>query len=257
MRLMAPRLLLVGAAFVVALACGDVPTFAGGIVYISPIVLPAPAVAAGDQLRDSTGKVAPLQVLAYDTAGNVIPNVAVTYVISSIPVGGATIDANGFLTATDSVRTLQIVGRIGSSLQTSVATLEIVPQPDSIEIMAVDSLVPQKNTSPIQVKVTGVRGGVRVPVKGIIVRYQITKVNGVAAVDSNLFKLYDDANNTLRSDPRIAVDTTDASGTVGRVLLPGLTSVTSVELEARATSLKGIPLKGSPLPIVLVLKKGS
>ena len=36
---------------VVALACGEVPTLPGGIAYISPVILPAPAVALGDTLR--------------------------------------------------------------------------------------------------------------------------------------------------------------------------------------------------------------
>ncbi|MDB4915893.1 MAG: hypothetical protein JWM95_3537, partial [Gemmatimonadetes bacterium] len=231
MRFIAPRFLVALAACVVALSCGDVPTFAGGIVYISPIVLPSPSVAAGDQLRDSTGKVAPLQVIAYDTGNVPIPNLAVTYVISSVPAGGATIDDKGFLKADDSVRTLQIVARIGSSLQTSAATLEIVPQPDALEAAGtVDSLVSLSYSSPIQVKVSGVRGGTRVPVKAIVVRYQITKVNGLAAVDSNQFKLVDDAKNTVRGDPRTAVDTTDVSGVAGRVLLPIQATFTSVEV---------------------------
>ena len=258
MSALAPRILAAGAACVVVLSCGDVPTFAGGIVYISSVVLPSPVVAAGDKLRDSTGKVAPLQVLAYDTAGKVIPNVMATFVISSIPSGGATIDASGVLTANDSIRTLQIVGRVGASLQTAAILLDIVPQPDSIELSGtVDSLVVFKNTSALRVRVTGVRGGSRVGVKGIVVRYQITKVNGAPSVDSSLVKLVDGTLSTLRSDPRRAVDTTDASGVAGRVLVPGQTGMTSAEVEARATNLAGVPLRGSPYRFVLVAKKGS
>jgi hypothetical protein len=258
MRVIGPRSLLGLAACVAALSCGDVPTFAGGIAYITPIVLPSPAVAAGDQLRDSTGKVAPLQVLAYDTNNVLIPNVKATYVISSVPGGGATIDANGYVTATDSVRTLQIVARVGNALQTSVATLDIVPQPDSMVMTGLtDSLASLSYSSPLQVAVTGVRGGTRVGVKSIIVRYQITRIDGAAVVDSNDFKLVDDAHNTVRGDPRTAVDTTDGAGTTGRILLPIRTTFTSVQVEARATSLTGVPLKGSPVIFALVAKKGS
>jgi len=43
MRSLAPRILVACAASVVALSCGDVPTLADGIAYISPIVLPSMA----------------------------------------------------------------------------------------------------------------------------------------------------------------------------------------------------------------------
>ncbi len=254
---MAPRYLVAAAACIIALSCGDVPTFADSIVSISPIVFPSPAVAAGDQLRDSTGAVAPLRVQAYNATNAPIQNVSATFVVSSVPPG-VTIDAKGIVTALDSVRTVQVVGRVGDRLQTTIAALEVVPQPDSIEqSVVIDSLTTLAKSSALQVRISALRGGVRVPVKAIIVRYQITRVNGLTAVDSNYFKLLDDGNSTLRSDPRLGVDTTDAGGVAARFLTPVvLPGTTSVEVEARATNLRGAALKGSPIRFVLPVKKG-
>lgn len=258
MRSLAPRHLAAAAAFVVALSCGEVPTLDGGIAYVTPIILPSPAVAAGDVLRDSLGNPAPLQVVAYDNNNAVISNVTANYVVTSLPAG-VTIDSSGHVTALDSVRSVTIVARVGSRIQTTAATLEVVPQPDSIErTSTLDSLVSFTKTGALAVKVSGLRKGTRVNVKGILVRYQIVKINGSAVVDTGSHTLVDDANLPLRIDGRRAVDTTDASGAAGRYLVPvSLTGVDSIVVEARANSLKGIPLAGSPVRFVLPVKKGS
>ena len=48
------------------LSCGEVPTLASGIAYISAVELPSQVVIAGDTLRDSLGRAAPLRVRAFD-----------------------------------------------------------------------------------------------------------------------------------------------------------------------------------------------
>lgn len=244
-------------AVVVAVACGDVPTFEGGIAYVTPIALPSPAVAVGDVLRDSLGNPAPLQVVAYDKNNAVIANVTPTYVVTSLPAG-VTIDSSGVVTAFDSLRTVTIVARVGSRIQTTPATLLVVAQPDSMQLGAsADSLVSFTKTGGLQVKVTGVRRGTRVPVDGIVVRYQITKVNGSTVVDTGSHILVDASGSPLRLDGRRAVDTTKSGGLATRYLTPvSLTGVDSLVVEARANSLRGIPLAGSPVRFVLPVKKG-
>ena len=251
------RFLVVGASCCVALSCGDVPTLDNGIAYVTPIVLPSPAVAAGDVLRDSLGNVSVLRVLAYDKNNVLISNIATTYLVTSLPAG-VTIDTSGRVTAFDSVRTVTIVARVGDRIQTTAATLEVVAQPDSIErTLPNDSLVSFTKTAGLAVRVTGTRGSARVPVKGIVVRYAITKVNNSVVVDTGTHTLVDDANTPLRGDSRRAVDTTDASGVTSRFLVPVLlTGVDSIIVEARATSLRGAPLGGSPVRFVLPVKKG-
>src|SRR3954463_10199500 len=118
MRSSASRVLAAFAAGVVALACGDVPSLQSGIAYITPIQLPSPAVAAGDVLRDSTGAIVPLSVLAYGIDNQVVPGAAATYVVNPIDTG-VHIDAAGVLRVSDSVRTIQLVGRVGERLQTN------------------------------------------------------------------------------------------------------------------------------------------
>jgi hypothetical protein len=246
-----PIALVAGAACIVALSCGDVPTFANGIVSISAVLLPSPAVAAGDQLRDSTGAVAPITIVAYDKDNNVIPGVAATFIVSTVPVG-ATIDANGILTAKDSIGPLQVVGRVGASIQTAPISLQVVAQPDSIvqDSSVADSLLAFK-LSTLQVRVTGLRGGIEIPVPGIIVRYQITKMNGSPVVDSTQVELLDDTTNPLRSDSRQAVDTTDSGGLASRFLLPNSVTLVSVEIHATATNLRGVALPGSPVVFII------
>jgi hypothetical protein len=255
MRSIAPRYLVATAAFVVALSCGDVPTFPDGIAFIGPVLLPSPAVATLDMLRDSLGQVAPLRVVAFDINDNVIPNVPVTFVVSSVPPG-VSIDANGIVTAFDSIQQVQIVGRVGDRLQTTPVTLFVVTQPDVIEQSGVvDSLVIK--SSALSVKVSGLRRGTRIPVQGIIVHYQILKVNGTSAVDSTVFTLVDDIGEPVTGDPRTAVDTTDAAGLASRFLITAnTTGVDSVVVTASATNLKGALLTGSPVRFVIPVKKG-
>ncbi len=94
-------LTLLGAAGIAA-ACGEVPTLAGNIAYISPLLLPSPAIAAGDVLRDSLGNVAVLSVVAYDQHNSVITGLTPSFLVSSFPVV-VSIDANGRVTAQDTV----------------------------------------------------------------------------------------------------------------------------------------------------------
>jgi hypothetical protein len=152
---------------------------------------------------------------------------------------------------------VQIVARIGTRLQTTPATLLVVPQPDSIIATgAIDSLLSFTKSSALQVRVSGLRKGTRVPVDGIIVRYQITKVGNSSVVDTASHILVDDAGNSLR-DERFAIDTT-VSGVASRFLLPvSLSGIPSITVEARATSLKGVPLTGSPIVFVVPVKKGT
>ena len=257
MRSLAPRLLVACAAVIVVLSCGDVPTFADGIAYISAIDLPSIAVGAGDKLRDSLGDTASLQVRAYDKNNQLISGVSATYFVSPIDAG-IHIDANGFLTASDSVRTVHVVARIGDRLQTAVALLYVVPIPDQIVGTATtDSLpgAPAKGT--LQVTVTGTRGSTQPPTQGIVVRYQIVAVNGSTTIDSNSVFLVDDANNPLRNIRTTAIDTTDPSGIASRfVLVSDTTGIRTIEISATARALHGETIAGNPVKFLIPLKKG-
>lgn len=242
------------------LACGEVPTLDDGIAYISAVQLSAPAVAVGDTLRDSLGNVAPLRVIAYDRSDVEIPDVLAMFVPTTAPVP-ITIDADGILTADDSVsavRTVQFVGRIGDRLQTTPASLLIVSQPDSManaSAAALSTTLPALDT--MQVLVTGVNtSGSRVAVPGIIVSYRITGVYG-DATDGATAILTLDGRTVSRPDSTFAVDTTDTAGEVSRTLVVAGAGVDSVVVFARARSLRGLRLGGDSLRFVLRVGTGT
>lgn len=250
---LAPRVLAACAAGAFVLACGEVPTFDDGIAYITTVQLPSPAVAAGDVLRDSTGTPVPLRVLAYDANDQLVSGITPTFVVTPVDTG-VHIDAAGLVRVSDSVRTVQIVGRVGTRLQTVVATLDIVAQPDQIAPAGtVDSLRLATASSALQVAVTGLRGGARTPVKGIIVRYRIAGTTPARPVVAASYFFPDG----LRGDLTRAADTTDASGIASRAIIASdVTGLTSIQVEASATSLRGTPLAGSPVVINVPVKKG-
>lgn len=257
MRCLAPRLLATAVAASAVLSCGEVPTAADGIAYISAIVLPSLNVAAGDTLRDSLGVVAPMQVIAYDANGAVVPGVAVTWFVSPIDTG-VHISAAGVLTASDSVRTAHLVARVGDRLQTMEALLYVVPRPDQIVgAGTTDSLSGTPAKRALQVTVTGTRGSARAPAQGVVVRYQIVAVNGSGTFDSTRVFLVDDAGSPLRNALTAAVDSTDASGVASRFLAVGdTTGVRTVEVRAAARPLHGETIAGNPVSFVIPLKKG-
>lgn len=252
MKPLAPRCLAAIATSVVALACGSVPTFADGIVFISEIQLPALAVAVNDTLRDSLGRVAPLRIYAFGQNNDTIPGVTATYLVSTIPAGVA-IDANGIVTAFDSVRPVQIVGRVGDRLQTEPASLQVVAQPTLMSLTGtVTPLTSFTPSSPLTVTITGDRGGTRSPAGGIIVRYQVTATIPAGPILDSVFAF---SEGVTRSKPTISVDTTDTGGTTSRTLVPAdLTGIDTVVVLVTANNLKGAPL--TPVRFAIPVKKG-
>jgi hypothetical protein len=112
---------LAGAVLVVAgLACGEVPTLPGGVAYISPVILPSPAVAFGDTLRDSLGVVTPIKLFGIDNAGDTIRTIEPVFIVTTIP-GPSVHITTTHLVIGDSIRTATIVGQVGTRLQTPPA----------------------------------------------------------------------------------------------------------------------------------------
>lgn len=243
------------AAVALLLACGEVPTFADKIAAISAVELPSLVVGAGDVLRDSTGAKAPLKVEVFDVNGVAITGVPVTYIVTPADTG-IHIDANGYLTASDSIRLVHIVARVGDRLQTTQALLNVVPFPDQVTGTTAEPLVGFPAKGPVQLTVTGTRKGARAPTQGVVVAYKILSVNGNQAVDPARVFLVDDQDHPLRDAPTAAVDTTDASGIAKRfVFVSDTTGINSVEVRATARPLRGETLTGNPVVFTVPLKK--
>lgn len=240
------------AAGLVLLACGDVPTLADGIAYITRIERPSTSIEVGDQLRDSLGMVARLRVRAFDSDNKPVPNVTPVYVVTSAP-RGFTIGADGAVSAAgDTLGTAIFVARVSERLQTIAETLFVVQPADSIAASArVDTISATNGSSLLQVTVSGVFRGTRSPVRGIVVRYRIDSILPSRLVDSTKFVF----TAPEPGHPTRASDTTDASGiasrTLGVVLSPG---ITAIAVTATATSLRGHPLHGGPVRFLVPVK---
>jgi hypothetical protein len=262
-----PSWLLVGAAIaVVGLACGEVPTLPDGVAYISPIILPSPAVAKGDTLRDSTGKVAPIVIFGVNNAGDTVRTLTPRYIVTTVPGPSVTVTAANLVIG-DSVRAVQIVGRIGDRLQTPPAVLNVVWQPDSIAAATnVSSTFPAlgtgETTSQVALGVTVTSGAnlsstntTRATVPSIIVRYAVTRVfPASSSIPDTTLVLIDDASRFLLPTGRASVDTTEASGNASRQIRSIPFGFDSVEITASANNLKGIALKGSPIRFLVKTK---
>jgi hypothetical protein len=250
---------LAGAALaVVALSCGEVPTLPDGIAYISSVLLPSPAVALGDTLRDSLGQAAPLRIVGIGNAGDTITGITPTYVVTTVPGKTITIAPGDFVIG-DSVRPVQLVGRVGDRLQTPAVTLDVVQQPDSIGA-ASDTLAvfPLPGTGEVSssvalgVTVSSGATGTRAGVKSIIVRYRITNVYPAdASIPDTTLLLLDASNRFADSTGLTVVYTTDDSGNASRSIRSIPFGFDSVEIRATANDLRGTPLRGSPIRFVV------
>jgi hypothetical protein len=245
-------------AIAAALSCGEVPTLAGGVAYISGVVSPSLAVAAGDTLRDSLGDIAPLRVYAFGRESDTLPGIPVSYLVTSLDTG-VKIDAAGVVAVSDSVRAVRIVGQALGALQTPELTLQVVPQPDSIQRTPVNDSIRDtlgvRLSQPLDVTVTGLRRGTRAGVPFIVVTYQIDSVTpapGTGTLPDTSFLLADDQGRFSIRTPRIARDTTDASGQASRRVRVSTNAFDRVYVRVTARNLKGEKLRGSPATWVLV-----
>jgi len=261
-------MLLVGAAAVgVALACGEVPTLPDGVAYISSVILPSPAVAVGDTLRDSTGNVAPIVIYGIDNAGDTVRTITPRFVVTSVPGKSVTVTTENLVLG-DSVRTAQIVGRVGERLQTPPASLDVVWQPDSIAA-ATSATAPfpavatGETTAAVALGVSVTSGAnvaagagtTRAGVPSIIVRYEVTRVfPESSSIPDTTLVLIDESSRFQLPTGRATVDTTDPSGTASRRVRAIPFGFDSVEITASANNLKGIPLKGSPIRFLVTTK---
>jgi hypothetical protein len=246
------------AAGALALSCGEVPTLEQGIAYITPIQLPLATVAAGDTLRDSLGVATPLRVRAFTRDSQEVTGLAVTFLATTPPLDDVKILENGLLVARDTLRSVTLVARIGDRLQTSVATLMIVPDPLSIGRPAGEAAgdtVALPALRALPVTVSGVYHDQSTPVNGIIVRYAIDSLQP-AGLPKGKAILTNATGTPQRPDSTVAVDTTRTAGTATRwVLVPAGSGVERVFVSATARRLTtGAPLEGSPVRAVVVVK---
>ena len=263
---LSPALLIGGAAAIIGLACGDVPTLPDGVAYISSVILPAPAVARGDTLRDSTGKVAPLAIYGINNSGDTVRTLTPRFIVTTVPGKSVTVTTANLVLG-DSVRTVQVVGRVGERLQTPPAQFDVVWQPDSIAAATstaarFPAIATGETSSAVALGVSVTSGAnlaaggtARAAVPGIVVRYSVTRVfPASSSIPDTTLVLIDESNRFQLPTGRAAVDTTDPSGNASRRIRAIPFGFDSVEVTATANNLRGIALKGSPIRFVVSTK---
>ena len=252
--------LALAGATALAVACGDVPTLENGIAYYTPVQLPLPAVALGDTLRDSLGVARPLRIRAFTRDSQEVTGLSVFFLPTTLPSLVKIDSATAYVVANDTATgTVQIVGRIGDRLQTSVASLLVVPEPTTIaraDNAAGDTALSQPVLRELPVTVTGTYKGASATVNGIIVRYRIDSLVPSTLPPGSAILVNDGALPT-RPDSTIAVDTTSAQGVAMRQLLVVAgNGVQRVYISASARRLHdGQPLAGSPVRFVVDVKQ--
>lgn len=192
-------------------SCREIPAPEGGVLALSPIMLPSPGLVAGDTMRDSTGFVAPLRVTAYALNGDSLsPQPTATFVVLDT---GAHL-AGALLIGDNVGRTVRVVGTVGS-LQTQFASVKVTALPDTI--VAADSIVHRKaysinagdtvSVSP-ELSVLVQNLATSAGVEAVIVRYVIDRAPPTTGSGATVVL----ASGNVRSSR----DTTDASGRAAR-----------------------------------------
>jgi len=191
-------------------SCLDVPAPEGGILALSPVRLPSPGLVVGDTMRDSTGLAAPLRVVAYDAAGQPVPDAAVTFiVIDTMPAA----HLSGALLIGDTVGTVRVIGST-DVIQTQPASVKVTLSPDTMVAadsilhrrrysIAVDTVIDFNLATTVQHRGTSISG-----VEAVIVRYGIEQMTTGISNAQTVFLL----NGAVPSDR----DTSDATGRASR-----------------------------------------
>lgn len=200
--------IILGAAAWWLVSCREVPAPEGGIFSISGLLLPSPGLVAGDTMRDSTGLVTPLRVVAFDVAGDTVKSAVTTFIVLDT---GAHL--SGALLVGDSVgRTVRVVGSVGA-LQTQPASVKVTLSPDTL--VAPDSVRFERAAgsatfnADLTTLVQHRSGTSTTPVEAVIVLYSI--VIQPASTGGPAVVLMSGTTPSSR-------DTTDASGRAARTL---------------------------------------
>lgn len=211
-------------AVLTSASCVDITVDKGAIGSLEFVVLPYPSVDAGDTLRDSLGKVAPLRGNAYRGDGSLDAAIPIAFLSFDTTV---TLDASrGFVVgkrlsfAAATSFPARLVASAGT-LQSGQRRLDVVPRPDSVEAPKAgkDSILYSVPSSPNDVSSSLTvrlfqKGSTALGVPSYIVRFKLLSKRGdtvlVANDTSRSFVLQDDAGRLS------SVDTTDAQGQASR-----------------------------------------
>ena len=237
-----------------AMACTDLSGSSTSVLSIQFDSLAAPSVVVGDTLRDTTGAVIFPVVHAFNFEGEEITSIPVRF---QSPDSGVVVDSITGVVFGDSLRstparivatvgTLQAIQRVDVTLRPDL--MAAVKGRDTLSYSLIDTTVNVSHV--LTVKLTHGIAPDDSAVKSYIVSFAI-----VSQTDPNLATLVNDAGK-----PSV-VDTTDASGVAGRAIRLHpffLTSGAADSIFVNATAkYRGVPVSGSPVQLVLLLRPRS
>ena len=186
-------------------SCTEVPAPEGGVASISSIRRPSPGLVVGDTMRDSTGVVMPLQVIAYGLDDAPLsPQPIPTFVVLD-----TTAHLSGSLLIGDRTGTVRVVGVVGS-VQTRPDTIPVTLRPDTLVFsdstlhrvtytVATDTVINSADLGAfVQHQLPSVSG-----VQAVVVTYAITRAPAGQHTPTAVL-----ANGSRITDR----DTTDATG---------------------------------------------
>jgi hypothetical protein len=237
------------------MACTDLSGSSTSVLSIQFDSLAAPSVVVGDTLRDTTGAVIFPVVHAFAFNGDEITSIPVRF---QSPDSGVVVDSITGVVFGDSLRstparivatvgTLQAIQRVDVTLRPDL--MVAVKGRDTLSYSLIDTTLNISRS--LTVKLTHGIAPDDSAVKSYIVSFAI-----VSQTDPNLATLVNDAGK-----PSV-VDTTDASGVAGRAIrlhplfLSSATTVDSIFVNATARY-RGVPVSGSPVQLVLLLRPRS
>ena len=248
------------ASAAVAVACIDMSA-PPGAAAISLLQLPSPFVVAGDTMRDSLGKVAPVTVTSFNVEGLPIPEIPFeTFVLDTMLRAHFTVEH--FLVG-DKVGNVTVVGQ-ASGVQTLTINVPVTARPATLLLGTplpdtIRAPLGGTDTTDKKQLATIVRGAGDTTVQGVIVHYRLSKTLGSSSPTIPAVYISDASGKPMNAD------TTNAGGVASNRYVTVLTrlltdqallngqKVETVLVEATA-SYAGKQLTNSPLTMVYPVK---
>jgi hypothetical protein len=256
------RRALAGATLVLLAACLELGGPKDGVVSISNITLPSPAVVAGDVMRDSLGQPAPISIVAFGASGDTLASEPITFIAIDTTV---TVDADGTIhgVTRDSVGGRVIAGAGG--LQTPPQRVIVTIAPTAVA-KGPDTKIQFVNTTPDTSNnsnwsdglVLTVTGAGTAPAQGFVVSYSIVEMPDAETAGTPTAYIGDDAAKPM---PR---DTTDTKGQASRrVILRQSAVATSIRDGSRSDTVVvratvkylGADVPGSPVQFIVPVSR--
>jgi hypothetical protein len=246
------------AALALAVACGDIITDPSAVASVQ-LRRAYPSVVSGDSLRDSSGIVAPLEVLAYNYRNEQLADAPLTFTaIDTLVEIGSTGrirgrgDPGGRGRVAVSAGGLQVLDTIPVTARPDSVAGGVVVR-DTVLTVSSGTIVYYPPTDELQVRVLNVQGALLNPVESWLVSFQV-QFHGrlLPPTDTAAAYLVQSQNSTRPS----WVDTT-SGGSAGRrvrVRADSLAPAGDSVIVFATVRHRGQPIRGSPFRLVVVTR---